>query len=99
MEYGTFRYLGHKFDMFVTSEVGDFTHLVGSIKGNDSYKQVHHISLRLLALILCSNCSNTFNKVLTIIDGHLLNYFLNPGGSLVLALHPPCMVLAFHALP
>ena len=29
------------------------------------------LSLRLLALILCSNCSNTFNKVLTTIGGHL----------------------------
>jgi uncharacterized membrane protein len=44
-----------------------------------------NISLRLLALILRSNCSNNFNKVLTIIDGHLLNYFLDLGFSLVLA--------------
>jgi hypothetical protein len=36
------------------------------------------ISLRLLALILCSNCSNTFNKVFWVIDPNLLNYFLKP---------------------
>lgn len=30
------------------------------------------ISLRLLALILCSNCSNTFNKVLTSTWGHIV---------------------------
>ena len=34
------------------------------------------ISLRLLALILCSNCSNTFNKVFEGIALFLLNYFL-----------------------
>lgn len=33
--------------------------------------------LRLLALILCSNCSNTFNKVFGVIDPSLLNYSLN----------------------
>ena len=55
------------------------------------------ISLRLLALILCSNCSNTFNKVLTAIGGHLLNYFLKPGGSLELAQNLPCMVGVFHS--
>ena len=43
------------------------------------------ISLRLLALILCSNCSNTFNKVFTPIGGAMLNYFLKLGGSLKLA--------------
>ena len=57
------------------------------------------ISLRLLALILCSNCSNTFNKVLTIIDGHLLNYFLKIGQSLELAQNCPRMVTAFHTPP
>ena len=54
------------------------------------------ISLRLLALILCSNCSNTFNKVLTTIGGHMLNYFLKPEGSLELAQYPSRMVEAFH---
>ena len=39
----------------------------------------------LLALILCSNCSNTINIVLTTIGGHMLNYFLNLGSSLKLA--------------
>ena len=58
-----------------------------------------HISLRLLALILCSNCSNTFNKVLTTIGGHMLNYFLKLGGSLELAQHPPRIIKAFHAPP
>jgi hypothetical protein len=48
---------------------------------------------------LCSNCSNTFNKVFWVIDPNLLNYFLNRGLSLVLAQHIPRMVLAFHALP
>ena len=57
------------------------------------------ISLRLLALILCSNCSNTFNKVLTTIGGHMLNYFLDLGGSLELAQHLPRMVMAFHTPP
>ena len=57
------------------------------------------ISLRLLALILCSNCSNTFNKVLTTIGGHLLNYFLKIGQSLELAQNCPRMVMAFHAPP
>lgn len=56
-----------------------------------------NISLRLLALILCSNCSNTFNKVLTTIGGHMLNYFLQLGGSLELAQHPSRMVEAFHS--
>ena len=55
------------------------------------------ISLRLLALILCSNCSNTFNKVLTTIGGHLLNYFLKWGGSLELAQNLPSMVEVFHS--
>ena len=55
------------------------------------------ISLRLLALILCSNCSNTFNKVLTTIGGHMLNYFLKTEGSLELAQHPSSMVEAFHS--
>jgi len=55
------------------------------------------ISLRLLALILCSNCSNTFNKVLTTIGGHMLNYFLEPEGSLELAQYPSRMVEAFHS--
>ena len=54
------------------------------------------ISLRLLALILCSNCSNTFNKVFTPIGGAMLNYFLKLGGSLKLAWNPPRMVEAFH---
>ena len=54
------------------------------------------ISLRLLALILCSNCSNTFNKVLTTIGGHMLNYFLKSEGSLELAQYPSRMVEAFH---
>ena len=53
----------------------------------------------LLALILCSNCSNTINIVLTAIGGHMLNYFLNLGGSLKLAWYPPRMVLAFHPPP
>ena len=53
----------------------------------------------LLALILCSNCSNTINIVLTTTGGHMLNYFLNLGGSLKLAWYPPSMVLAFHAPP
>ena len=57
------------------------------------------ISLRLLALILCSNCSNTFNKVLTTTGGHMLNYFLKPGGSLELAQNLPRMVKAFHTQP
>ena len=57
------------------------------------------ISLRLLALILCSNCSNTFNKVLTLIEGLLLNYFLQTECSLELALNHSHMVMAFHTLP
>ena len=57
------------------------------------------ISLRLLALILCSNCSKLFNKSLTYIVRHLLNYFLQLGLSLGLAQHFPRMVLAFHAPP
>jgi hypothetical protein len=57
------------------------------------------ISLRLLALILCSNCSNLINIKFGVIDPTMLNYFLKPGGSLVLAQHPPRMVLAFHSPP
>ena len=55
------------------------------------------ISLRLLALILCSNCSNTFNKVLTTIGGHMLNYFLELEVSLGLAQYSSRMVEAFHS--
>ncbi len=33
---------------------------------------LRNISLRLLALILCSNCSNNFNKLLTDIVGHFV---------------------------
>ena len=55
------------------------------------------ISLRLLALILCSNCSNTFNKVLITIGGHMLNYFLKLEVSLELAQYSSCMVEAFHS--
>ena len=43
------------------------------------------ISLRLLALILCSNCSKTFNKVLLPPGNNLLNYFLQLGAPLQLA--------------
>ena len=43
------------------------------------------ISLRLLALILCSNCSKTFNKVLLPPGNNLLNYFLQLGVPLQLA--------------
>ena len=55
------------------------------------------ISLRLLALILCSNCSNTFNKVLITIGGHMLNYFLKLEVSLELAQYSSRMVEAFHS--
>ena len=47
------------------------------------------ISLRLLALILCSNCSESFNKDSPSSEGYLLNYYLQPGGSLALAQHLP----------
>ena len=57
------------------------------------------ISLRLLALILCSNCSSVVNTALATIGGHLLTYFLSLGGPLELAQCPPRMVIAFHAPP
>jgi len=57
------------------------------------------ISLRLLALILCSNCSINSDKLIWHIVPYLLDYFLTWGGSLVLAQYPPRMVLAFHAPP
>ena len=57
------------------------------------------ISLRLLALILCSNCSSVVNTALATIGGHLLTYFLSLGGPLELAQCPPRMVMAFHAPP
>ena len=77
----------------VACEVCDHTHIFFTTLpiNNES------ISLRLLALILCSNCSNTFNKVLTTIGGHMLNYFLKTEGSLELAQHPSSMVEAFHS--
>jgi hypothetical protein len=53
-------------------------------------------SIRQPAFILCSNCSNIFNKVLIIIDGYLLSYFLELGVSLVLAQYTPHMDGAFH---
>ena len=57
------------------------------------------ISLRLLALILCSNCSSVVNTALATIGGHLLTYFLSLGGPLELAQCPPHIVMAFHAPP
>ena len=39
---------------------------------NTSCAVITIISLRLLALILCSNCSNTFNKVLTPMWRHIV---------------------------
>ena len=57
------------------------------------------ISLRLLALILCSNCSSVVNTALATIGGHLLTYFLSLGGPLELAQCPPHVVMAFHAPP
>ena len=38
------------------------------------------ISLRLLALILCSNCSNTFNKVLTTTCRHTVKLLFETSG-------------------
>ena len=38
------------------------------------------ISLRLLALILCSNCSNTFNKVLTSTWRHIVKLLFETSG-------------------
>ncbi len=55
------------------------------------------ISLRLLALILCSNCSNTFNKVLTATGRHTVKLlFANKEHPFCLQNMPPRMVEAFH---
>ena len=52
--------------------------------GRLSFDLLSHL-FGLLALILCSNCSNTINIVLIPSWDHMLNYFLHLGGSLKLA--------------
>ena len=47
-----------------------YPHLLAAPTANARHALI--ISLRLLALILCSNCSNTFNKVLTSTWGHIV---------------------------
>jgi hypothetical protein len=49
--------------------------VVASLKCDDQT-----ISLRLLALILCSNCSNTFNKVLTPTWRHTVKLLFETSG-------------------
>ena len=55
------------------------------------------ISLRLLALILCSNCSNTFNKVLTTTCRHTVKLLFETSGHHFSLLNMfTQMVEAFH---
>eukprot|EP00984_Skeletonema_dohrnii_P017746 scaffold8141_cov139-Skeletonema_dohrnii-CCMP3373.AAC.23 len=54
------------------------------------------ISLRLLALILCSNCSNNPARLLSSIGRHRQTTFCNPEHHFCLQNIPPRMVEAFH---
>eukprot|EP00984_Skeletonema_dohrnii_P010336 scaffold4024_cov123-Skeletonema_dohrnii-CCMP3373.AAC.1 len=54
------------------------------------------ISLRLLALILCSNCSNNPARLLSSIGRHRQTTFCNPEHHFCLQNMPPRMVEAFH---